>query len=257
MGISMSQLVLLNEKFHKDVRIDPEKVEAHGATERLVPVVLSEFLKLAVQYPIVLTKNIETGKFVCVAMFGFEKGENLFWKNSTWDGIYIPLNIRRQPFFVGKDEQRKNSDGQEHFVICIDVASESVQEREGERVFDEQGGETAYLEKMKSILSELLDGEARTEAFVQKLLTLDLLTPMSLDITFVNDESQRVEGSYTIDEEKLANLSEESLLELHSLAYLGPIYTMIMSLGQFYPLINRKNAMLTKGSQWFQKADDR
>ena len=251
----MGQLVLLNQSVHKNLRVNPDKVEAHGAHERSVPVVLSEFLKLAVQYPIVITKNSETGKFLCVAIFGFEKGENLFWKSGAWDAIYLPLNIARQPFFVGKDDEHDRKDSRDNFVICVDEQSECLQQGEGERLFDEEGKETPYLENMKSILAALLTGETQTQTFVNKLLALDILMPMSLDITFVNEESQQVEGTYTIDEEKLKNLSRESLLELHSLGYLSPVYTMITSLGQFFSLVNRKNAMLTKGNQWFQKAD--
>jgi hypothetical protein len=34
------------------------------------------------------------------------------------------------------------------------------------------------------------------------------------------------------------------LIELHSLHYLAPIYTMMASLGQVYSLVNRKNVLL-------------
>ena len=246
----MGKLVLLDKTHHKQLRVDPQAVQAQGALLRLVPVVLSEFLKLSVQYPIVITKNKETGHFICVSLFGFESGENLFWKDNAWDAIYTPLNVVRQPFFIGKDDTDTRS--QDNFVLCIDVDSDSIQPHHGERLFDDQGDETPYLSKMKTVMSTLLDGESRTEAFVSKLLTLDLLTPVSLEITFINNDSQRVEGMYTIDEDKLRTLTDTELIDLHKLDYLAPVYTMINSLAQIYALVHRKNAVLSKGQQWFK-----
>ena len=43
-----------------------------------MPVVVSEFPLLAVHYPILLSKDADTGAFYCGAMLGFDAGENLF-----------------------------------------------------------------------------------------------------------------------------------------------------------------------------------
>src|SRR4051812_22519338 len=120
----MARLVSLQKSAHHNLRIDTKKVEAQGASLNMVPVMLSEFLKLAVQYPIAFTKNKETGRFVCVAMFGFNPGENLFWKNNSWDSIYIPLHIVRQPFFIGSANDDDIASDENRFVVCIDVENE-------------------------------------------------------------------------------------------------------------------------------------
>jgi hypothetical protein len=237
----MSRLVALDNKAHRHLRVAPEKIEAQGARLHMVPVVLGEFLKLCVQYPIVLTKKADTGRFVCVCLFGFEKNENLFWRNGRWDALYTPLQIARQPFFVGADESSREP-GQ--FVLCIDTENDSLQERSGELLFDEQGNETPYLQRAKSLLAALLTGEADTERFTDKLLALNLVQPMRLEIDYANRQSQRVAGLYTVDEERLKSLSPEHLVELHSLQYLAPLYTMLASLGHVYSLIHRKNALL-------------
>ena len=97
----MANIVAVDNKNHKNVQIDTGKLGLHGAKLNMVPVVMSEFSSAAVQYPLAITKNEDTGKFVCVALLGFEVGENLFWENGDWQGLYLPLQIRRQPFFVG------------------------------------------------------------------------------------------------------------------------------------------------------------
>ena len=229
----MPTFVALNNQTHKYLKIDSAKIEAQGALERMVPVVLSEFLKLVVHYPIVLTKNVETGRFVCMALLGFEQQENLFWQNNQWQGIYTPLNILRQPFFIGQEN--------ENTIICIDSESQCITQTQGELLFTEQGEDTEFLRNVKIMLAELINGETQTQAFIRALLELKLLMPMSLDITFANQQEQRVQGLYTIDEEKLSALNGDAISTLHHKNYLQPIYTMLASLGQIYALIQKKN----------------
>lgn len=52
-----TKFVTLSQTEHKHLKIQPSKVEALGAQQTMVPVVINEFKKLCVQYPIVLTKN--------------------------------------------------------------------------------------------------------------------------------------------------------------------------------------------------------
>jgi len=243
----MAKLVSLHNSVHQDLRISPEKAEFHGAELNMVPVMLSEFLKLAVQFPIALTKSKETGKFSCVAMLGFAEKENLFWQHSKLDTLYTPLHIFRQPFFLGRNETENHSaaNSDEQYVVCFDAESNSIVSEGGELLFTSTGEETPYLRKMKAVLAELLDGEAPTQTFVETLLELDLLTSMQLDITFANGESQRVNGMYTIDEKKLNALAGDTVVKLHGAGYLAYIYAMVTSTGQIYSLIQKKNARLS------------
>lgn len=229
----MNRLTALNSVAHRNLRVNQEQVLAQAARLNMVPVVLGEFLKLSVQYPIVLTKNGATGHFTCVALFGFEKTENLFWTQGRWDAIYVPLQVSRQPFFLGAEQ-----------VVCIDTLHPSVRQPQGEAIFDEHGAETAYLQRSKQMLAALLDGEEQTNQFLRKLLALELIRPMRLEIEFANHQLQRVEGLYTIDEERLKSAAGETIAELHSLGYLAPIYTMLASLGHIYSLVQRKNQRL-------------
>jgi hypothetical protein len=234
----MNRLTALNSAAHRHIRVDQEQVLAQAAQLNMLPVVLGEFLKLCVQYPIVLTKNGATGQFTCIALLGFDKRENLFWKQDRWDALYIPLQVMRQPFFLGTEGTER--------VVCIDTMSPSVRQAHGEAIFAADGAETAYLQRVKQMLATLLDGEQHTDKFVRKLLELELVRPMRLEIEFVDQQKQRVDGLYTIDEERLKALTGESVAELHALEYLGPVYTMLASLGHIYSLVQRKNELLTQ-----------
>lgn len=237
----MAHLVELNNTLHRHLRIDSRAVESAGAALHMVPVVVSEFLKLVVQYPIALAKDPETGRFICVALFGFHEGENLFVDDGQWQAIYVPLQVSRQPFFLGRASERASDD---QFVVCIDVEHASITTEsavDGHAIFDADGKETPYLEQTKQGLAELLNGEAPTQQFVETLARLKLLVPMQLEITFANQETTQVEGLYTIDEARLADLPPESIAALHAQGMLGPIYTMLASLGHLYSMIDRRN----------------
>ena len=210
----MANFVALHNQLHQQLRIDPQQIESLGATNNMVPVVLSEFLRLV----------------------GFETGENLFWNQNQWQSIYTPLNIMRQPFFIGQDNDQA--------VICIDTDSSALTTDQGEAIFDSAGNETDFLHRIKSRLAELLEGETRTQDFIKTLLNLNLIMPMALDISFANTQQQRVQGLYTINEERLAQLDASQLIALQQQGYLQPIYTMIASLGQIYALIQKKNERL-------------
>src|ERR1700756_2586422 len=97
------RLVELSRSEHAELRIRAELVEATTASQHLIPVVVSEFRKAATQYPLVFAKNPETGRFGTYVLNGLGVEENLFWSGTELDVSYVPLNVRRQPFFVGTD----------------------------------------------------------------------------------------------------------------------------------------------------------
>jgi len=98
------RLVELSRSEHAGLRIRADLVEASAASQHLVPIVVSEFRKAATQYPIVFAKNPETGRFAPYVLNGLGVEENLFWSGTELDVAYVPLNVRRQPFYVGTDE---------------------------------------------------------------------------------------------------------------------------------------------------------
>ncbi|GLX79058.1 SapC family protein [Thalassotalea insulae] len=251
----MTRLVAVTPKQHQDIQIDKQKVEAHGAELNLIPVVTAEFTNLATQYPIVLTKNGDTGEFVCAAMLGFEAKENLFWQNGQWQSIYLPLQIQRQPFFIGNSNGEATTTNQD-YVVCLDSESPAIvnspsTSHSGDanphlvRLFTDNGEESDYFQQIKQTLAHILQGEQHTKAFIKALNTAQLIQPLSLEVTFADQQSTRLNGLYTIDQQKLAALTTEQVGKLHRDGWLAAIYTIITSLGQIYSLIERKNQRLT------------
>lgn len=247
----MTKLVALNNRIHQSVYIDANKAQQQIADLHMLPVVLSEFQKLVVQLPILFSKNADTGQFVCVTLMGLEEGENLYWQDASFQGFYMPLNVARQPFFVGQDEQTGDD-----YVICIDMDNPAVAQTSctshDQLIFDEDGKASDYLLKAQDSLAQLIEGEQQTAAFIQQLLTFKLLVPLALDITFENKQSSKIKGLYSIDEDKLQSLDGEQLAELNQGGFLAAAYTQLVSLGQIYTLIDRKNKRMTKPNPWFK-----
>lgn len=247
----MSKLVALNPLHHRLLKVDNKKVEAYSADLHMIPVVINEFAKLVAQFPILFTKNAETGQFNCIVLTGFEEGENLYWRNAQFDSIYIPLTVKRQPFFVGQDEQSGDD-----YVICINEKSQALSKTQGEALFDQQGQPTTLLEQAQECLSQLVSGEQHTLEYIQLLNDLKLLVPLSLEFTFIDEQSRKIQGLYTIDEDKLKQLSGEKLEQLSASGTLQLMYTQVASLAQIYVLLNKKNQKLSEVDPWFDAASD-
>jgi len=240
----MAQLVAIDNKNHLNLRVDASKAELHGADLHLVPAVLSEFNNMAVQYPLVITKHAETGQFVCAAMLGFEAGENLFWREGQWQGLYLPLQIRRQPFFVANPDSNNAKAKSGDYVVCFDSESPAISTDEGQALFDANGVDTECFQQAKSCLAQLLQGENDNKYLLEQLEKMNLLQVMKMEVTFANQQSTTLNGLYTIDTERLAALSTEEIASLHKAGLLQAIYTIITSLGQIHHLIDLKNKQL-------------
>src|SRR5579863_10499325 len=134
----MTHIVVLNNLVHRTVRVQAEAAAKFGDNQRFVQVVVTEFSLLVTHYPILLSKDTETGAFFCGAMLGIDEGENLFLKEGGGHEGYRPLNLQRAPFFVSGNE------------LAIDLEHPRVAAGKGEPLFNDNGEATPYLESIKA-----------------------------------------------------------------------------------------------------------
>jgi len=228
----VTNIVVLNTEAHKNVRIRARASARFGDGQRFVAAVIGEFALLAVHYPILLSKDAETGAFYAGAMLGFDDGENLFLDEAKGFDAYRPLNLQRAPFFAAGDD------------LAIDLDSPRISETEGERLFDDDGGPTAYLQGIISAFRELKRGTELTTRFIETLLALKLVETVTLDLAFDDGTRRVTEGLYTIDQDALRALPDAGVVDLFRKGYLQLIYLMIASLKQVPVLARRKNLRL-------------
>lgn len=234
----MARFQVLNNIDHKDLKVRVERSGDLGDNVWYAVTFPAEFRIVQRHYPIFFIKHSETGEFQAAAMFGVEKGENLFVGDGGWTASYIPLNIMRQPFLIGMPAE---ASGQQESVVSIDMESPRVNTEEGEAVFLEHGGHSPYLEQVTSILKALQDGMRDSKPFFEVLEALDLIESFVLDVQLHDGSEHRLAGFYTINETALRELDGDKLAALHRRRFLEPIYMVIASMANLPLLLDRKN----------------
>ena len=240
----MSNHELLNNIDHKDLRVITKLSKELGDNHWYAPTFWKEFRSVQAHYPILFQKNAEGG-FVPLAFFGFQNNENLFLTSDGWDASYVPLSVKRMPFFIGF--QSVNEDGKmvEQRVITIDRESPKVTSSgEGTPLFLEYGGNSEYLDTMASILETLHHGIQENHAFVQALEENDLLEPVTIDVKLRDGSNNQMIGFHTINEEKLNLLPNDKIIALHQKGYLQAMYCAIISQVKFNELAKIKNTLV-------------
>jgi hypothetical protein len=226
----VSNIVPLDNRTHRSLRVRAEASARLGDNQRFVQVAANEFPLLVVHYPILLSKDAETGGFYCGAMLGFDEGENLFLEEGR--NVYRPLNLQRGPFYTSGSD------------VAIDLDHPRVGVPTGEPLFSASGKPTPYLEGIIELMRNLRPGLERTKVFVETLMQLKLVAPLAIDAQFDDGTSREVIGLYTIDQEALRALPDDAALELFRRGYLQLIYLMLASLKQVPVLAQKKNRRL-------------
>jgi hypothetical protein len=229
-------LVELSRSEHAGLRIRADRIEATASSQHLVPIVVSEFRKAAIQYPIVFAKHPDTGRFAPYVLNGLTVQENLFWTGTELDVAYVPLNVRRQPFYVGMDAATG--------VLCIDLDSPCLDSSGTRTLVNPDGSDSGYMKEMLSVLNELVAGQATTGQFIATLLSLELLAPLLLDILLEDKTPLQLHGLYGLDEERFRALDAGEMLELRDSGHLDLIYAVMLASGQIFRLIRLKNQRL-------------
>ncbi|HBN52603.1 MAG TPA: peptidase [Stenotrophomonas sp.] len=227
----MARPVLLNNVDHRDLRIDARRGMSLGDGVMAAPTFPAEFRNVQSYYPIVFGRAGDTG-FQPLALFGFGEGQNLFIEDGTWDAAYVPLSIQRQPFLIGPGH-----DGAA--LMHLDMDSPRVGRERGEPLFLEHGGNSAYLERMRAVLSALHEGLQATPAFVDALLRHRLLEPFTLDVALPDRPALQVSGFHAVAEERLRALDATALGALHQAGLLEPVFMAVASLGNLRKLVER------------------
>ncbi|WP_111979913.1 SapC family protein [Algibacillus agarilyticus] len=241
----MTQFTMLDKETHRNTRIITDRGAQYGENIHLVPVIADELATLILEYPVCLIKSNETGQFGLQALLGFEAEENLYLDGDTWHANYLPLHIRRQPFMVAVKGAEGEQPTPENTLITLNTHNPRVQEQTGERLFDEQGECTPFMNSINDMLATVVSGMISTESFIKTLTTYDLIEQVHLNVSFVGGEQKRFDGIYTINETKLQQLTPQQLSELNSKGYLQACYLLLASMGHVQKLITLKRKRLS------------
>jgi SapC len=233
----MTRIVPLNKETHKSLKVDGRAAAAYGDNQRFTHVIVNEFPQLVVHYPILFSKDSNTGEFYCGVMLGFDEGENLFLEEWRDLQFYRPLGLQRVPFYAhGPD-------------VAIDLDHPRVGVADGMELFTEHGQPSRYLQRIIWAFQDLQPGIEVSRHFITRLLELKLIEPIDLEAEFDDGRIINCNGLYTVNQDTLSRLPDAAVVELFRRGYMRLIHYMIASLKQFPVLARKKNGRLLKGTE--------
>ena len=168
----MTNFVLLDPAQHANLKVITKRSADYGDNVQYAMTFPFEFRNVQSCYPIFFQKDANSGRFFPLALFGFEKDENLFLTESGWDAPYIPIMIKRQPFLIGFQPDPDNPESK-RAIVSIDLDNPRVNETEGEELFPPQGGTSEFLQKVTGNLELIHQAHVHCEKFVNALIEYD------------------------------------------------------------------------------------
>ena len=233
----MTRIVPLNKETHKELKVDARASAAYGDNQRFTHVIVNEFPQLVVHYPILFSKDRNTGEFYCGAMLGLDPGENLFLEEWRDPQFYRPLGLQRVPFYAQGPE------------VAIDLDHPRVGVADGQLLFTEHGQPTRYLQRIIWAFQDLAPGIEVTRHFIARLLELKLIEPIDMEAEFDDGRIIKCDGLYTVNQDTLSTLPDAVVVELFRRGYMRLIHYMIASLKQFPVLARKKNGRILRGTE--------
>jgi hypothetical protein len=231
------QLALLDRRTHAGKRVRQLTDWSLARETNAVFASVVEFYDIAREYPIAFVavgKNDKNQPIVTpVAMLGLKDGQNVYVDaTGQWNALYIPAFLRRYPFsFVQTVDNQMG--------LGVDEAWAGFNDSEGELLIDEAGEMTPFMQRVLSFLDNFEQDVQRTRFFCDKLVELNLLRAGEIGGQLANGETVKAQGFFLIDEQKLRELPDATVLELFRNGMLGLINAHLLSVGQVPQLARR------------------
>lgn len=214
----------LNPQDHGRLRLRPRT----GPEPHFIQIVPAEFASAAACFPVLFSKDPKSGAFYPGVMLGFKEGEAPL-RDVAERGGFEPLNLQREGFFISDDH------------ILIDRAHPRFSESEGEPLFDDTLQPSMTLRRIQRVLGHLHEGAAQSTAFVRSLVSLKIVEPIDITLSFDSGERLVLQGLYTASRDALRELGDADVLRLFRSGHLQLAYTMAGSVSQIRLLAEIRN----------------
>ncbi|MCC2616441.1 SapC family protein [Aestuariibacter halophilus] len=215
--------VPLDKDKHSNIKVKARHEFEYAKTIHMAAVTLREMPIIGGNMPIVFVKDPNTGNFHTIAMFGLEKGSNLYVKDNKWQTHVLPMSVQRFPFDVRPDGDKLG--------VFIDENSDLITD-DGEPLFNDKGEATEFLQMRHRMLSDIANSEMATGRMIKMLDELGLFEEVQLNVLHADGNKRSVTGMFVISEERLNKLDDDKIIELRKAGFLGAVYAHLLSLGQ-------------------------
>lgn len=171
-----------------------------------------------------------------IVLLGLREDENLYMPRvdgpAPWDARYLPAFVRRYPFAYTRDAQGNSA-------VLIDRAFEGFNDSEGDLLVDNDGQPAPFLKEMLGFLDAFEVEVERTRLFCRRLLELDLLKPVNIDVDLPGGGKLNAGGVQIVDEDKMKAMSDEALVKMARSGELGLLYAHLISTTNIQRLTER------------------
>lgn len=230
-----SEIVTIKPETHKNTKIKTSRNLDFCKNMNIVPVVVPEYANNAANCPIVFVRDADNTRFVTAALLGLEQDENLFYVDDMWEGTHVPMNVGRVPFTL------RRVDDTQTVSAALDMNSDFVNEEEGEALFDAEGKETEYFQRVNTFLATLFEGEVATQKFAKAIADNGVLREFKILIEQGDGKIRELTGLWTPDITAVQSLSDSKILEFHKEGFLAAAHVIIQSMTQLTRLVKMKN----------------
>lgn len=223
---------------HSGVSVEAGSTYQFSAGINAVPLMAVEFVPACAEYAVVFTRAGD--QVMPAAVLGVRGDQNLYVSpEGQWKAKYIPAFIRRYPFVFST-----SSDGR-RLTLCIDEAHPGVnREGRGQKLFNEAGKPSGYVEHVLKFLEEYQAHFVRTQVFCKRVDDLGLLEPMQAQVTTPSGEKLSLTGFSAVNREKLRSLDGDALASLAKTDELEMLYLHLSSMRNFNEVKDRIVATL-------------
>ena len=225
---------LVNKEQHGDLGVSqPAKRFGFCANIRAVPITVSEIPSAIKDYPVVFAGP---DQMLPIAITGLVDDVNLFVDDDgNWEqNRYVPGYIRRYPFGVA------NETGSDRFAIVLDTGFEGVKKGGDSPLFN-NGEATEMVQQAIEFCKTYEEDRHRTNEFGRVVGDLGIAKGQSAQFTPQGATEPQTFAQYLgIDDEALKQLPGDKLAELRDNGVLPLVYAMLMSMGNWRPLLQRR-----------------
>ncbi|MEO5733712.1 MAG: SapC family protein [Rubrivivax sp.] len=197
-------------------------------------VAAAEFGDVCREYPIVFVRagkeDDGTDAIAPIAVLGLTQTENLYVTAGGWRATYMPAVLRSYPFCIARIDA-------ERFAICVDMAYSGVDQPGGQPLFETDGQPAELLKSMTTQMETLESEVQRTRMVCRRLLQLGVLADMRFDATLPDGRKHSVDGFLTVDQQKMTDLAEADVVDLHRTGVLAAVHQHWVSLGNMRQLL--------------------
>ena len=232
------QPALLDRTAHRGKRLKRIEGFALAAPMNACFVAVGEWAEVAKEYVIGFVPGSApdaqgASEMSPVALLGLRERENLFVEaDGRWDARYVPGFIRRYPFSYARTGEGQHS-------VMIDLAYEGLSDTEGKLLVQDDGAPAPQLQEMMKFLDAYEQEIERTRLLCARIVELDLLKSVQIDVTLPDGQSLNAGGVNVIDEARLKALPDAAALELLRNGALGLLHAHLISMTNVQGLTQR------------------